>query len=140
MNASALLRLTLLLLLPLVFGGCATEAANSITVAPEVSSQIEVQNSGLHSECEIIGGGAVLYEDKLLSTYVVLKSRLDVKQSLEGRWSWEDAQGYPIKANRAWKTVFVNALEEKKVEGRAPGPLAVLGKYELRYHSGETND
>ena len=139
MNASPLVRLSLLLLLPLLFGGCASQAANSITVAPEVSSQIEVQNGGLHSECEIIGGGAVLYEDKLLSTYVVLKSRLDVKQTLEGRWSWEDAQGYPIKSNRGWKTIFVNALEEQKVEGRAPGPLAVIGKYELRYHSGDVN-
>lgn len=130
----------LLLSLPFLFLGCASQAANSITVAPEVSSQIEVQNSGLHSECEIIGGGAVLYEDKLLSTYVSLKSRLDVKQRLEGRWSWEDAQGYPMKVNRAWKTVFVNALEEKKVEGRAPGPMAVIGRYELRYHSGENNE
>lgn len=129
----------LLLSIPFLFLGCATEAANSITVAPEVSSQIEVLNSGLHSDCEISGGGAVLYEDKLLSTYVVLKSHLDKKITLEGRWSWEDAQGYPIKASRGWNTIFVNAQEEQKVEGRAPGPLAVSGKYELRYHSGETH-
>jgi uncharacterized protein YcfL len=129
----------LLISIPFLFLGCATQAANSITVAPEASSQIEVLNSALHDDCEIKGGSAVLYEDKLLSTFVILQSHLDEKITLEGRWSWEDAQGYPIKANRAWKTIFVNAQEEQKVEGRAPGPLAVSGKYELRYHSGETN-
>ncbi|MBL4846745.1 MAG: DUF1425 domain-containing protein [Planctomycetes bacterium] len=129
----------LFLSIPFLFLGCATQAANSITVAPDVSSQIEVFNSGLHDDCEITSGSA-LYEDKLLSTHVTLQSHLDEKIALEGRWSWEDAQGYPIKANRAWKTVFVNAQEERKIEGLAPGPQAISGKYELRYHSGETND
>lgn len=130
----------LLLLLAVTFGfGCASQAANSITVAPEVSSQIEVMNGGLQAECEITGGGAVLYEDQILSTYVVLQSHVDEKQNLEGRWSWEDAQGYPMKGNVAWKSLFVNALEEQKVEGRAPGPMAVRGKFELRYHSGRND-
>lgn len=133
------LRTLLLLLATTLSWGCATQAANSITLAPEVSSQIEVMNSGLHSECEITGGGAVLYEDKILSTFVVLHSHLDVKQTLEGRWTFEDAQGYPMKGGVAWKSLFVNAREEQKVEGKAPGPMAARGKFELRYHSGRTD-
>ena len=62
------------------------------------------------------------------------------KQTLEGRWTWMDRDGFQLDdGTRAWKTVFVNALEEQKIMGRSPNAKAVRGTYELRYHSGVTD-
>jgi uncharacterized protein YcfL len=124
----------------LLAAGCASNASNSVGVTPGGTAEIRVQNGGLQSECEIKDGGAALFEDKLLAAWVLLKSHRDHKQTLECRWTWEDRDGFEIKANRAWKSVFVNALEEHKVEGRAPAPEAIRGTFELRYHSGTSED
>ncbi|MGE0712017.1 MAG: DUF1425 domain-containing protein [Planctomycetota bacterium] len=118
--------------------GCSTEAANRIVITPSGTAEVSVLNSNLQGECELKTGSA-LYEDKILTAWVQLQSHKDVKQTLEGRWTFEDRDGFVLKGTRAWKSVFVNAQEEQRVEGRAPSPQAVRAIYELRYHSGQTD-
>lgn len=119
--------------------GCATNAANSIEVTPGGTAQVTVKNSDLHSSCEL-RDGAVLYEGDIMAAWVLVQSHEDEKQTLEGRWTWMDRDGFQLDdGTRAWKTVFVNAQEEQKIMGRSPNAKAVRGVYELRYHSGVTD-
>lgn len=118
--------------------GCATEASNRIRVTPS-GHQIEVRNAGLQAECAIREGGATLYEGDILAAWVLLESRLDEKKVYEVRWTWEDSDGFELKGNRGWDSIFVTARDEHKVEGRAPSAKAVRGIFQLRYHSGETD-
>ena len=132
-------RLALLAGALLLLSGCATNAANSIEVSPGGTAQVTVKNSGLQSECEL-RDGAVLYEGDIMAAWVLVQSHVDEKQTLEGRWTWMDRDGFQLDdGTRAWKTVFVNALEEQKIMGRSPNAKAVRGTYELRYHSGVTD-
>lgn len=126
--------------LALCVAGCASAASNRVDVVPQGTASIEVANSGLQGECEIVSGRA-LYEDETLMGIVELRSHEDEKQTLEYRWSWFDADGVRQgnESDRPWKTVFVNALEEKQVVGKAMRKGATRGQMELRYHSGVTD-
>ncbi|RMG13628.1 MAG: DUF1425 domain-containing protein [Planctomycetota bacterium] len=120
----------LLLLAP----GCVTHAANRVTIVPDGQPEITILNSGLQSECEILGSRG-FYEGEILAGAVELRSHVDAKQSLEGRFSWFDADGLQLETS-PWEVLFVNALEEKQVQGRATEPGAARGLFELRRFTG----
>ncbi len=130
-------------LLPLLsaLAGCAVSpAANRAIVYPERTAQIEVVNLDLHERVEIVSGRA-LYEDEILTGVVQLRSQVEEKQTLEYRWTWYDADDFQqvSEASDHWRTVFVDALEDKQVTGRATQPRAARGVFELRWHSGVTD-
>jgi uncharacterized protein YcfL len=128
--------LLLALLLPLG-AGCASNTANRVTLVPEGTAEITVTNGGLQGDCEIVSARA-LYEDEILMGVVELKSHIAPKLTLEGRFTWYDSDGIQ-QEEKAWMEVFVNGLEEKQVQGRAPEPGAVRGVFELRRFSGRTD-
>ncbi len=125
-------------LLLLLASGCASaNTANRLQITPDGQAEITITNSSLQSDVEIVSGRA-LYEDDVLVVAVELLSHVDEKATLEYRFAWRDADDFVLE-EEAWSELFVNALEEKQVQGRATEPNSARGTFELRRFSGRTD-
>ena len=139
MRIPVLLSSGIVLLAGITLAGCATWAANRITIMPQETAQISIHNSRLQDDCEIVTGRG-LYEDEIMLGAVDLRSLEGEKRTFEYRWRWYDSDGITQgSSTSSWKTMFINSMEEKQITGRATRRGAEKAVFEIRYHSGVTH-
>lgn len=125
---------TPLFLAALLLSGCS--GINSITVGIEGTTEIDVADTSLQGDCELLRGSAQEgNESDPLKASVTVKSHLRHTRSFESRWRWYDAKGGLLATHEVtWHTFSLAPDEERTLSGEAPNLKARRARFELRYH------
>jgi hypothetical protein len=121
----------------LAFSGCRSNAANVVKMAEGGNADVQVVNSGLQDDLELVPE-KIAYEGDLLVAWVRVRNHCDDKMPFEYRWRFYDADNKEIDiggSSQMWNTKWANPLEELQVDGRASKPGAVRTEFHLRYAS-----
>ena len=104
-------------------------------MAVEGTTEIDVPNSSLQADCELVKGAVELPKNDPLKGSVTLRSKLRHSQTYQCRWRWFDSEGTLLATSEVtWHTLSIAPKEERTVGGQAPNNLARKAKFQLRYY------
>lgn len=91
---------------------------------------VAINDGGLQSDAEIVGGKA-LYQEQLMQALVEVQSHENDSQKLYYKWNWQDQDGFPLK-EEPWQFLVLNGNERKLLTGTASAPRAERCQFLLR--------
>lgn len=118
--------------------GCGGGVNVLVLDAKAKTTDLQINNSSLQSDCEIVTGKA-LYNEQIMQIVVDLQSHLNDSQKLYWKCAWKDSDGFPLNET-GWHFLPFKGNERKSITDSAPQPRAERCEFLIRRRSTDDHE